>query len=131
MTARRAYLWAVLVWMVWAGSAGALPPGGRAQAKVFAACVGRMSALMEFQWMTDGPASERTRHVRDGFEALLAASLGHEVSGREALNWRIEAKVAQARLLNLTLFGTDARQARQAARASALYLGECEGLLLS
>ncbi len=126
----RAYLWAFLVLVLTAGSADALPDSDRAQVRVFASCAGRLSALMEFQWMFDGAASERTENVRSGFEALLEASLGRGVSGSEALNWRIEAKMAQARLLSLGTFGTDARVARQAARASALYLGECEGMLL-
>ena len=126
----KTYRWALAVFFLWSGAAESLPQSERERARMFASCAGRMSALMEFQWMFDGPASERTRDVRAGFIALLQASLGPDVSGREALNWRIEAKMAQARLLTLTKFGTDARQVRQAQRASHLYLAECEGMLL-
>ena len=129
-----AYLRTLLVLIAAAGAAPAagvaLPQDERAQVRVFATCAGRMSAVVEFQWMFDGAASERSARVREGFLALLEASVGGAASPREALAWRIEAKMAQAQLLTLQTFGTDPRAARAAARASSLYLGECAGLLL-
>ena len=72
----------------------------------------------------------RTERVRAGFVALVDATLGGPVTGRQALAWRIDAKMAQARLLQLAQFGTDDRLRRQAKRSAWLYLSECESLLL-
>ncbi len=130
MSGLKTYLCAVLVWMLWTGSAIALPQDAQTRAKTFATCAGRMSALMEHQWMFDGAASDRTERVRAGFVALVDATLGGPVTGRQALAWRIDAKMAQARLLQLAQFGTDDRLRRQAKRSAWLYLSECESLLL-
>ncbi len=122
---------AVLIWGILAsGQANALPQERRALAQVFASCAGRLSATMEFQWMFDGAASERTDQSIGYFDILLDAAMGPEITGREALNWRIEAKMAQIRLLNIATFGRDPRIRQQANRAAALYLSECESLLL-
>ena len=58
----------------------------------------------------------------------LSSKVGDGV--RQALAWRIDAKMAQARLLQLAQFGTDDRLRRQAKRSAWLYLSECESLLL-
>ncbi|WP_047995777.1 hypothetical protein [Puniceibacterium sp. IMCC21224] len=112
----------------------ALPRTATERVQVFATCVGRLSAVMEFQWMFDGPASERTQKVRRGVEALLDAvlpqALAGGLSGVQALDWRIRAKVAQAALLQQATFGTDPRRMRMAQRAAEMYQGECESMLL-
>lgn len=97
--------------------------------RLFATCAGRMSAVMEHQWLTDGPASELSRTLRDGHLALLEASMTADQAAK-ALNWRVEAKAAQAALLSLAAFGPDptARQ-RAYARAQAL-VADCSALLL-
>ncbi|MFZ5962241.1 hypothetical protein ACOXXX_04755 [Thalassococcus sp. BH17M4-6] len=123
-------LHAGLVTALLSGAVSALPSDTRDRARLFAGCAGRMSALMEHQWMFDGAASDRTKKVRAGFVALVEASVGQGVTGRDALNWRIDAKMAQARLLQLATFSDDARIVRQARRRADLYLAECENLLL-
>lgn len=89
----------------------------------FATCTGRLSALVEYQWRTDGPASDATAHQRDAMADLLAAVTPPEAATL-AMALRIEAKVAHAALLAQA--GFDHR-----ARAQALRLiAHCTGLLL-
>lgn len=95
----------------------------------FATCTGRLSALMEFQFMTDGPASEITRARRDAAAALMAAVTAPD-EARQALAWRIEAKAAQAALLQRATFGTDRRFAVRARRLALRQTAECEAMLL-
>lgn len=76
------------------GSATADPP-----LRQFSLCAGRLSALMEHQWLVDGPASETTSRQRDAMLELVEAVLPPDQAPR-AMEWRIEAKVAQAALLN-------------------------------
>jgi hypothetical protein len=97
--------------------------------RIFATCAGRMSAVMEHQWLTDGPGSEETKLLRDAHLALLEATASPEMTGL-ALNWRIDAKVAQANLLNLASFGPHPT-ARRLAHLQAERLTEaCTALLL-
>lgn len=98
---------------------------------VFAQCTGRLSALMEHQWMFDGPASEDTARARQTMIELLdTAQTTSTVPRAIVLSWRIEAKQAQARLLSQATFGPDPRRARQANQLSLRYLRECRTLLL-
>lgn len=98
---------------------------------VFAQCTGRLSALMEHQWMFDGPASEDTARARQTMIDLLkTAQAASTVSGSTILSWRIEAKQAQAHLLTQAVFAHDHRRARQAQQLSLRYLRECQTLLL-
>ncbi len=92
--------------------------------RTFAVCAGRLSALMEHQWLTDGPASEATARSREAMLSLVEAVLPPEATPL-ALNWRIEAKVAQAALLSRATF---ARDPVAAARADHL-VQDCLGLL--
>ncbi|WP_146587450.1 hypothetical protein [Puniceibacterium confluentis] len=122
---------AALIWFtVLAGPATALPDRPGDLARMFATCAGRMTAMMEFQWSFDGAASERTGETLRDFDVLLEAALGPGATGRDALNWRIDAKMAHSRLLNLATFGRDDRLRSQASRAAELYLSECEDVLL-
>lgn len=41
----------------------------------FSTCAGRLSALVEHQWLVDGPASESTARQRDAMLALVEAVL--------------------------------------------------------
>ena len=87
--------------------------------RFFATCAGRMSALMEHQWIVDGPASEATRNRRAAVLDLVAALTP---PGQEAqvMGWRIEAKAAHAALLAHTRHGDAASIARATRRASQL-----------
>ncbi|MFN3824127.1 MAG: hypothetical protein ACK4GW_05025 [Pseudorhodobacter sp.] len=93
--------------------------------QVFATCAGRLSAVMEFQWLTDGPASEATARARQSMIALTDAATPTGSEPR-ALHLRIEAKAAQAGLLHAAYFRGDGRAGD---RAEAL-MAECRGLLL-
>lgn len=112
----------------------AAPDAARAEADIpddplhfFATCAGRMSALMEHQWIVDGPASDMTKarrqSVLDVVEALTPP-------GDEAMvmGWRIEAKAAHAALLAATRHG-DAPSIRRAALRAATLQRECDALL--
>jgi hypothetical protein len=96
---------------------------------LFATCTGRLSALMEFQWLVQDPQSGPTEALRDQMADLLAAALpdGEEV---RAMDLRIQAKVAEAALLHEALFGSKDRQAWAWAQAHRL-LSRCTALLLS
>jgi hypothetical protein len=84
------------------GSPGATDP----LARDFALCAGRYSALVEHQWLVDGPASESSARMRDTFVDLAGAVAGPE-GAAEVLNWRIEAKVAHGALLSRAWLARD------------------------
>jgi hypothetical protein len=90
----------------------------------FAVCAGRYSALVEHQWLVDGPASEASAGTRDSLLALVEAV---ERPGMAAtvMGWRIEAKVAQKALLTQAQFMQDAG----AAARSAELLQSCADLI--
>jgi hypothetical protein len=93
------------------------------QLRFFATCTGRLSALMEHQWMFDGPASDLTKDRRDAMLSLVEAVAlpGDE---RRALIWRVEAKAAQAALLQQAAFG-QAANAERARHLSDRLMGDC------
>ena len=91
----------------------------------FATCTGRLSALVEHQWRTDGPASEVTARQRDAMADLLAAVTPPDAA-IPAMALRLEAKAAHAALLAQAHHGRD-----RAAQAQALRLIEpCRAMLL-
>lgn len=100
------------------------------QLKTFATCAGRLSAVMEHQWMFDGPASEHTEDLRDAVLELVEAAMPPE-RGSEVLHWRISAKVAQAALLTRATFNNDTRDAARARAQADRLARACMGLLLS
>lgn len=90
----------------------------------FAVCTGRFSALVEHQWLVDGPASEVSARQRDDLWALVEA-VAEPAEAQVASNWRIEAKVAQKALLDRAWFATD----RVAEKRSAQLLQACADLI--
>ena len=96
---------------------------------LFATCAGRLSALMEHQWMFDGPGSEDTAvkraHMIDMLDAVRAPDQGHKV-----LALRIEAKMAQAALLTRATFNDDPDDKTRAMRLATQRVSECTGVLL-
>lgn len=96
---------------------------------LFATCAGRLSALMEYQWMFDGPASERTKARRadmiDMLDAVRPMDRRHEV-----LAMRIDAKVAQAALLTRATFNRDPIDMQRAKRLARQRVEDCTGVLL-
>ncbi len=89
----------------------------------FATCTGRLSALMEHQWMFDGPASDLTKDRRDAMLSLVEAVALPDDSQRVLL-WRVEAKHAQAALLQQSAFGKGTA-AENAQRMSDRLMQDC------
>lgn len=100
------------------------------QLQIFATCAGRLSAVMEFQWMFDGAASENTAIQRAGLLDLIEAIMPPDY-GREVLQWRLSAKAAQSALLTRAAFNQDPQDAAWAQTASRQQTAECASLLLS
>lgn len=90
----------------------------------FAVCAGRYSALVEHQWLVDGPASEATARQRDSLVSLVDAVARPEETER-AMAWRIAAKVSQKRLLDRAYLAGDA----VAETRSAQLLQACADLI--
>lgn len=100
------------------------------QLRMFAGCAGRLSALMEHQWMFDGPASERTKVQRAAVLDLIGAVMEPE-QGPDVLHWRILAKHAHANLLMRATFNNDSSDAHWAQIQATRLAQDCTGLLLS
>lgn len=101
-----------------------------AQLRIFATCAGRLSAIMEHQWMFDGPASEQTQIHRTHVLDLVAATM-QDGQGREVLNWRLSGKRAQNQLLTRATFNDDDVDAAWAAAQATRYERACTAFLLS
>jgi hypothetical protein len=95
----------------------------------FAVCAGRLSAVMEDQWMFDGPGSELTAAELAAMVSLIEASI-RPGDGRQVLDWRVGAKVAQRALLHQARFGRDPRLAETAAARAEALAAECRAMLL-
>jgi hypothetical protein len=95
--------------------------------RLFATCTGRMSAVVEHQWLIGGAGSDVTQAARDAMEGLVEAATPPGDEAR-VMGWRVEAKLAQKALLARAAFGGSG-QDMAATRAEAL-LAECRGLLL-
>lgn len=111
---------------------GALPAPGAADPllREFAVCAGRLSAIMEDQWMFDGPASEQTAEELHAVVSLIEASMP-EGAGRQVMAWRIDAKVAQRGLLHQARFARDMRLAEMAAARAEALAASCRAMVLS
>lgn len=109
------------------GALLAAPAGAQPVERALAACAGRLSALTEFQWLTDGPASDATARERDAMVTLAeaAAAPGMQV---QLMDWRITAKAAQAALLRQAAFGRDPLGV--AARRSDELIAGCRAMVL-
>ncbi len=95
----------------------------------FAHCTGRLSALMEHQWLI-GADPEATEAERAAMITLLDAVTPPDAA-QNALAARIEAKHAQARLLARAVFNDDPRDATWAADRAEEQIGACRALILS
>ncbi len=100
------------------------------QLRTFATCAGRLSAVMEYQWMFDGEASEQTKLQRAAVIDLVEAVMPPD-RGRDVLHWRISAKLAQSALLTRATFNDNADDAAWARQQAAQFERACTGLLLS
>ena len=120
--------------LILAQSGMAMPSTPIERVKVFAACAGRLSALEEQQRLFDGALSEQTAAQKSLFDTLISATLPDArkdgVTGRQALGWQVDAKMAQAVLLQQAVFGTDTDQAQRARRTADQYVKTCKQLIL-
>lgn len=99
------------------------------QLRVFATCAGRLSAVLEYQWMFDGASADRTMAQRATVLQLVTAVMGPD-QGRDVLRWRIDAKFAHQALLNRATFNRDRRDAAWAADTATRLAAECTDMLL-
>lgn len=110
--------------------AATVPAAADPLLREFAVCAGRLSALMEDQWMFDGPGSERTAVELGAVVSLIEASMAPG-EGRQVMAWRIDAKVAQRRLLHQARFARDTRLAETAAARAEALAASCRAMILS
>ena len=96
--------------------------------RLFATCAGRLSAVMEHEWLLSRPGSEATALRRSRMLDLLEA-VTEERNARRILTLRIEAKAAQARLLSRAAFSLDAAEASRAEAAAGRFMARCDALL--
>jgi hypothetical protein len=68
---------------------GAMPAPAAADPLLrdFSTCAGRYSALVEHQWLVDGPASNVSAGRRDAMLELVAAVMPPEMA-KTAMGWR-------------------------------------------
>lgn len=123
----------LLVLICLLGLTGVAPRGVQAGqmdtvTRTFATCTGRLSALMEHQWLLSDGAADTTRAQRAMMIDLLQAAMPRGTE-REALALRIEAKQAQHNLLMQASFGQDRPAARQAAARALQLLRGCTALI--
>ena len=101
----------------------------------FSACAGRYSAKMEHQWLMGTPGAEASAARRamfvDLIDALMPGAQSEGVPAARVLHWRIEAKFAQARLLQVVAFGDDAEARGPAEALAEHHIAVCDDLLLS
>lgn len=95
----------------------------------FAACAGRFSAELEHARLMGGGEDARHLGRREAFVELVDATAEPD-AGRALLSHRIDAKHAQARLLQAGTFQQDKRRAQYAMRTAAAHLRQCDALLL-
>lgn len=95
----------------------------------FAVCTGRLSAMMEFQWMFDGPGSEETQAQRAQMIQLVEAVI-EPGQGPTVLNWQINAKSALSQLLSRAAFNDDPRDAEWAREQASKLVMDCQQMLI-
>ncbi len=111
------------------GAAQSLPATDLA--RMFADCTGRYSALMEYLWVVDGPASVAAARRRDLLADLTEAALPlpDPAWASRAMAWRIEAKAAQRQLLDRATWGRPGPDSSHARSRAEAYIADCDRLL--
>lgn len=109
------------------------PMPGRATAdplvSAFASCAGRFSAELDHAWLMQDERSSLIEKRRRQFVDLLNATMRRDQQ-RDALNLRIDAKVAHAQLLSQAAFSDEADRSEWAVRRARSEIAYCTGLLL-
>ena len=110
-----------------------LPTTGRAVevslVSEFAVCAGRFSAEMEHAWLMSDERTNEIVHRRELFIELLNAVVSPD-RRRQALNLRIDAKVAHGGLLTQAAFAKDAERSQWAVRRAKSLIDQCTRFLL-
>jgi hypothetical protein len=84
-----------------------------------------MSAMMEHQWLVDGPASDITK-ARRAAVLDVVASLTPPGAEAQVMAWRVEAKAAHAALLSASRHAPAPAPAQtRAAKRAAMLVREC------
>lgn len=96
----------------------------------FASCTGRLSALMEHQWLMGHADADKTQAWRNTMASLLDA-IQPQGAGRMVLSLRIEAKMAQASLLQRAVFNDDPADAARAQQQSEVAIATCASLIIT
>ena len=96
---------------------------------IFATCTGRFSAELEHAWLMQDERSSQIENRRRQFIDLLNATVPLD-QRRDALNLRIDAKVAHALLLSQAAFSVEADRSEWAVRRARSEIAYCTGLLL-
>ena len=125
MTHVRALLVALVLAAPATGTAAPGEPGD--PVALFATCAGRYSAEMEHRWLIGHDAAEITRPRRAMIDLVDAVRTPDQ--GPRVLAWRVEAKVAQAMLLQRAEFNTDPADAGRARDLARLALSQCRALI--
>ena len=116
-----------------ASQAGAaMPHDPAAQARAFATCLGRYSAVMEHGWLIGDDstfAASRRAAFEDLLNAILPVARDHGFAGAQVWQYRIGAKQAQARLLQLAFFNGDAARATRARTLAMRQVRTCDMLI--
>lgn len=111
-----------------------LPASPSQRLQLFETCAGRLSALIEHQWLVDTASADRTAALRSEFdrliEAVLPDALAWGMPPAMAMHWRITAKAQQADLLLLAAFGPDRARADRTRQVAEARIAECSGLLI-
>ncbi|GAA6187478.1 hypothetical protein [Litorivita sp. NS0012-18] len=94
----------------------------------FAACTGRLSAQMEFQWLMSAASSDQTQAQRAAMIDLLEAVTPDD-QRRAALHRRLEAKVAHYRLLTRAELSGTGKDAAWAAHQAQRNIRSCLKLM--
>ena len=94
----------------------------------FATCAGRYSAMMEHAWLMHDPEADEYMRLRSSFVALLEAT--DTGPGEVSFHRRIDAKFAQAALLQTATFSQKPEVADQARHQIDAHLSFCRQLVL-
>ena len=116
-----------------ASQAGAaMPHDPAAQARAFATCLGRYSAVMEHGWLIGGDSSvaaTRRETFEDLLNAILPVARDHGFAGSQVWQYRLGAKQAQARLLQMAYFNSDPARATRARTLAMRQVRTCDMLI--
>lgn len=105
------------------------------QAKAFATCAGRLSALATRQRATHDPQAPETGRLGQDFEALLEATLPHAraagISADAPRQWQIDGWLEIASLLRQRLYSPLPAQAARAEADMRRRIHTCQRLILA